>query len=506
MGIDAPDDEPLDVEGLGLDDLGFAAPEPAKAMTSPPASTEEPGIASSRSEDDPLAWIVKAAKAAPPAEVSASSSGDDDWDDDFGAGIVGEERKSHPIREVAESATEDEEVEYLDMEGDEQEFLEETEEFIEELDDLDDEDFGGEISRESEKKKGTASASRDAYWDALEKWDDSRESGEAGAKPRDRNRESGSERDRRPSREKSTAGPREESGAKKPREKSVAKPREESASRRSEEAAPAGRREKSASPPRETSHEKPREQSHRRPRGEKPRQEVVSEFVEDDFGAGVLEPPSKSKRSEAVVREKKVEPIPEEEVDEVLDEVDDTTIEFLEEVADDDFGAGLDDESPTRHARRRPPSKERARTEAEAPPLPEKKPRREQRPSRPEAEKSTPPVSESRRSGGRRSERSRLDSEFVEEEREERTERRRPERPRVERRPVEPEEPAEEADEQDVLSKQDRYAGIPSWEYAISLLSLKQPKPGSGSRRPGGPGGGRGGRGGGRRSGGGRTS
>ncbi len=121
---DADLDEPLDVDGLGLDDLGFdfddeeeetASPAPLKLVAEETATDSQPDS----QDDDPLAWIVKAAKA-PPRPVEPVKTFDDtqivdedDWDDDdgFGSGLVDKADSTDDDLDVEEfDDTEDEEI------------------------------------------------------------------------------------------------------------------------------------------------------------------------------------------------------------------------------------------------------------------------------------------------------------------------------------------------------------------------------------------------------------
>lgn len=115
LGVDlnATDDEddPLEVDGLGLDDLGFGLPDPPPAE--PTSATDEAQdillnkSAPASEDDDPVAWLVSAAKNAPPA-VKLPFPDDDDDDDDgiddgFGAGLPDVDDDGEPQATVKQS-------------------------------------------------------------------------------------------------------------------------------------------------------------------------------------------------------------------------------------------------------------------------------------------------------------------------------------------------------------------------------------------------------------------
>ncbi|WP_437185621.1 hypothetical protein SH668x_002732 [Planctomicrobium sp. SH668] len=152
-------DEPLDVEGLGLDDLGFGETpknEPDSAQQA--AATDSP-TPSDLEDEDPLAWIVKASKS-PVAPLKSQPVLDDDWDD-FGSGLDDEtsEVESEDVEPVVSHSQKSRAYSLND---------------VEELDDF---DAGLDLDAESDepvaKPKATleAKSTRDRYWDALEGWD-----------------------------------------------------------------------------------------------------------------------------------------------------------------------------------------------------------------------------------------------------------------------------------------------------------------------------------------------
>ena len=118
LGVDlnASDDvdDPLEVDGLGLDDLGFGLPEPPAAeivaedpvddVTDSVQGAAVPEIA--QEDDDPVAWLVSASKN-PPQAGSAAVDDLDDEDDGFGAGIPDFDDEESDVAEVKESPPSD---------------------------------------------------------------------------------------------------------------------------------------------------------------------------------------------------------------------------------------------------------------------------------------------------------------------------------------------------------------------------------------------------------------
>jgi|GEM_PF-2209079 len=552
-------DEPLDVDGLGLDDLGFGVgldddvpASDSEVEQSPPTGGE--------TGDDPLAWIVRAAltpaKPGTPA-VTTDEPEIDDWDDDdFGGGLL-----APPARPAAESpVTRKVTVEVVS----EVESVTPVSRRQEEDFGIDPEDQADAVEDRPARRGRNEAPRDDAYWDALEGWngweekparsdargssegrsqsredrpsegrserggrkrgdrssrrgrDDSRrgegrrdeprreevrseesrrEEPRRDEKRRDDTRRPGSRpaeretvapvdeaddfgvepvrRDERPRRgdasrreevrqdepqradgrredSRREEGRREEGGRGENRRDDNRRPREDRSrrGRRGERQEPVAEEKREtgvpvASPRAEEAPKRRDEESGSRRRGRRsgreeeqvaqrsrPQNVVSDDFGGDVFGGDIFEEP---------VRSSKRPPARKPVVDEFDDEDEaDLDVPVASAADDDGFGAGLEVDEPRR--RRPPPSPRRAESAAPEARQSGRRPARQERPAAPVAE-----------------------------------ERRR--------------EPEEE-----LVIDPDRYAGVPTWEHAISLLVKKQPKNPSGRRGSGGhSGGGRGG-------------
>ncbi len=570
LGVDlnapADLDEPFDVDGLGLDDLGFGGPSESPA----PARSEEPtppaaAAVESDSGDDPLAWIVKASRnPSKPAETRPRVETPieiDNWDDDdFGAGILEVPVKSTPVppapaavRETADRSPREQSIEPEDDFGaefeevDEIEIEEELSLSVESTDEDESLEFGAEEPEveEASPRRGRQQITRDAgYWDALEGWNEW-EDKPAPAARNEETRDSSDRRgrrsrgDRRPRRDNDSGSGRRSERSERPAQEQAERPTPQRSEAREE--APAsnerrGRRDRSAPqaapqeerPRREPARqeeqsikEEPRREGRRgsgRSRGrdrnreganrevaaesrpvepvadspapqksgrdraegrtpaaeeesgrsrrrgsrndrrgsghggreqERPIEEPVqlSQESDDDFGGGIFVEPVQESRNR---RRTPPPPAPivhddfgDDEEDFIEDEfVAEEVVEDIPAAAEgDDFGAGLELEAP--RTRRRPPPSGRRPAPAQSPSGSRRGPRQE----RPRAESRAESNVETRRS---------------------------------------------DVDELLPAVDPEKYAGVPTWEHAISLLVKKQPRSSSGPRRGGG-GGGRGG-------------
>lgn len=535
LGVDlnSPVDfgEPLDVDGLGLDDLGFGLPQ--EKVSAAPASASDvsaPAAESSEMAEDPLAWIVRAVNSpirhVPPPALIDDEPEIDDWDDDdFGSGLLdvpaGKSTKS--VAFVEETDEFDDDV--IDEVEDDISFVSDESGVSDEFDDEDD-----EVSVDA-VKSGSLEP-EDSYWDALDNWDGwedkpaaskaEPESSARSERGRGRGRGRGDRGDRRRSRdrEETRSEVRERHVPKSAPEEEVEQPETVAETRQSREERPArsrsrrrrGARQESGgreAAPEVTSHQetpepaleprregrrsgrgaqpvasqektrdiepenkgpegeaserKPRDKRRRRGRGDRreeaprpvePVLEVSNEDL-DDFGGGIFGEiaPVQPSRSKA---QPVVEVYEEEEVFE--DDVVETVVDDA-----DGFGAGLLEEQPRR---RRGPPQARKRAEPQSPAQTQPQPQAKVAPESSRSEQSRSSSGQAKR--GRRVQKERQSAEEV------------PVSDRV-----------REIDEI-VAVDPDRYAGIPTWEHAISLLVKKQPKP-SGSRRSSGGNGGRGG-------------
>jgi hypothetical protein len=473
LGVDlnASDDEddPLEVEGLGLDDLGFGAPPaptPEQQETADePQAVEEPsaeaGAQQAPQEEDPLGWLVSASSksASMSATVSFSQAGADE-DDDFGAGLGDDEpapataprgvRSELPLQRSDSSGAEapNSPPAAEAQRHDSGQTPNQADSVID--DDLMEDETETEDDV-TEPEPATAGSDSDDYWDALEDWSDL-EGGADEVQP--------SSGGRRPDR--SGRPPRRERGKSDSRSRSS---RSDSPSRSSRSDSPS-RRGRPASrdsgrqaEPAETS--RPRRGTSAAARTEP---QPVPEDVDDDFGAGIWGGDDASYDAP----DEDWSEVEEEDTDELIledsfdeDDVDDEDDDFdaeeedyeeddfvadIDDVddLDDDFGAGLE-VAPPKPKRRRPPSRQRAKEES---PPDRGTSERKERPSR--------------------------------------------RRKTVDEKPSQPETSSDEK----AAARKQKYENIPTWEEAIALLSLKQPRPSSSDRRPDEKKRGRGGRGG----------
>jgi len=145
LGVDLnatdDDDEPLEVDGLGLDDLGFGPEEASEIVDDEPESVVEE--TDSEDEDDPIAWLVSASKKPRlPLEQAVVNTG-------FGEGLYDEDDFGPEIDEEDPS-------EVAEFDEEEPEEVVAGEANFDSENESDEDDDSEEMSE------------RDAYWDALD--------------------------------------------------------------------------------------------------------------------------------------------------------------------------------------------------------------------------------------------------------------------------------------------------------------------------------------------------
>lgn len=364
LGVDlnASDDEddPLEVEGLGLDDLGFGTPAPPETPRESQPSADEPApdaeVTPPQAKDDSLDWLVATSKK---STATASVNPPPDEDDDFGFGL-GDDELLPLTTPPAAGARKDDEVRTP----------KESAKAIE--DDISEEET---VEDATESKLDAARSDADDYWDALEDWAD----WEGGADDAQARRTDRSGRPSRRDRGKPAPGtqkprsPRAESDSRD--ERPERRKRNESRNRGREE--PAADSERKRGRPSTAAREKP---------------QPILEDLDDEFGEGIwgeVDSPEIPDDDWSNVDEDASEDvIPQDSIDDDDDDDDDVfgaeepddDDELLAEAGDeeDDFGAGLDVEPPE-PKRRRPPSRQRAR---ESSPEGKREPERKARPRR----------------------------------------------------------------------------------------------------------------------------